>query len=420
MKNIKLGDLKLGKKLGNGQFGEVYESKIEGDDTIYATKKLIKSRYERNPKAYRYLENEIKILKQINHENIVKLYNSDLEDRKYRYLITEYCNGGDLDTILEYYMTEKNRPFNEEEVQYIMRQLVNGIKYLHSKTETKEIILHRDLKLENILLRYDNEEDRINKRILKAKIKIIDFGFARYLNDELAQSVLGSPMFMDPRILLKLNKMINTNDFAYEQKADIYSLGIICYSLLTGHQLYDVKRMEDLVKQTEEGIYRISSDLSKETISFLNYMLRYDPKKRLDIDQLSKHKFITKEVKDFTKIDRSKLSKENLEASHLVFNLKKSKIDYLDKSMIEDKEKEEKLDEFQEELKEKFNKIKISNNPIEKKEEEEEKNEIIVKDDIEKFIWESIDIMNSDAMSIEPKLVPFIPGVNPDILLKKN
>ena len=153
-------------------------------------------------------------------------------------------------------------------------------------TKNKWEILHRDLKLENILLHFDNEDDRVNKRILKAKIKIIDFGFARYLKDELATSVLGSPMFMDPKILLKLNKIYNTNDFAYDAKVDIYSLGIICYNLLTGHPIFDVQKMEDLVKKTEEGKFQISASLSYETISFLNYMIRYDPKKRLDINQL--------------------------------------------------------------------------------------------------------------------------------------
>ena len=223
---IKLSDLRIGKKLGSGAFGGVFETKIAGCNDIYTIKKLDKSKYKKNPKAYRYLQNEINILKSINHENIIKLYNSDLEDRVFKYLITEYCNGGDLGTILEHYMIEKNRPFSEEEVQYIMRQLVSGIKYLHSKSSNKLEIIHRDLKLENILLHFDNEDDRINKRILKAKIKIINFGFARYLKG-LAGNVVGTtPMFWDPKILFIFNKMDFTNDFGYGKKVDIYSLGI--------------------------------------------------------------------------------------------------------------------------------------------------------------------------------------------------
>ena len=100
----------------------------------------------------------------MNHENIIRLYNSDLETPIYKYLITEYCNGGDLSGILEYYKDEKNRPFTEE-VQYIMRQIISGIKYLHIDNN----IIHRDLKLENIMLHYENEEDRLQKIYLKQK-----------------------------------------------------------------------------------------------------------------------------------------------------------------------------------------------------------------------------------------------------------
>ena len=408
LEKIKLSDLRIGKKLGNGAFGEVFESKVVGSDVIYATKKLDKSKYMKNPKAYRYLENEINILKSIDHENIIKLYNSDLEDRKFKYLITEYCNGGDLANILEHYMKEKSRPFSEEEVQYIMRQLVSGIKYLHLKNEKKWEIIHRDLKLENILLHFDNEDDRINKRILKAKIKIIDFGFARYLKDELAGSVVGSAMFMDPKILFKLNKMDFSNDFGYDTKVDIYSLGIICFYLLTGHSLFDVQTMEDLVRETKKGKLKISVDLSKETISFLNYMLRYDPKKRLNIDQLSKHKFITNKVKDFTRIDRSKLAKTNLEGSQLVIDLNTSCIGYLNKSMIEEKEEP---DEFQKEIINKLNEVEAKA----KKKKKDDRVEPI--SDIEKLIWESYNIINGDGMVVEPKVIPFIPGNSKKILL---
>jgi serine/threonine protein kinase len=389
LEKIKLSDLRLGKKLGNGAFGEVFESTIAGSDVIYATKKLEKSKYMRNPRAYRYLENEIKILKSINHENIIKLYNSDLEDRKFRYLITEYCNGGDLENILDYYMAEKIRPFSEEEVQYIMRQLVSGIKYLHSKSANKLEIIHRDLKLENILLHFDNEDDRINKRILKAKIKIINFGFARCLKG-LAGNIVGTtPMFWDPKILFIFNKIDFTNDFGYGKKVDIYSLGIICSYLLTGHPPFDVHTMGDLVSETKKGKFKISMDFSKETISFLNYMLRYDPKKRLNINQLSKHKFIANNVKDFTRKDRNKLEKNNLE--------------------------KEEPDEFQKEIIKKLNEAEA----LVKKEKKDDDvviiNEPIL--DTEKLILESFSIINDNAMVIEPKLIPFIPGKSEKILL---
>ena len=303
------------------------------------------------------------------------------------------------------------RPFNEEEVQYIMRQLVSGIKYLHVEKK----ILHRDLKLENILLQFDNEEDRLQKRILKAKIKIIDFGFARYY-DDLVGSVLGSPMFMDPRILYRLAKVDHQQDFGYEEKADIYSLGVICYILLTGKPLFDVDNLKDLVDITRKGEFKISADLSKETISFLYYMLRSDPKKRLDIEKLSRHKFITLDSQYFTKIDKTLLS-DNLKGSQLCFDLKKSCIGYLKGDIFEEPKQEKSDDELNKDLVEKFNKLTLEPKPnkIDTKPDTDINNL-----DIEKLIWDSIDIINQDGMIIEPKLVPFIPGDDPKILLNEN
>ena len=383
---LKLDDLKIGKLLGRGAFGEVYESSIKGHDGKYAVKKLIKEKYKKNPKGYKYLENEIKILKDTSHDNIVKLYSSDIETPLHRYLVTEYCNGGDLNTCLEYYKKTKMRPFTEEEVQHIMRQIVSAIKYLHVDKK----IIHRDLKLENILLHYDNETDRKEKNILKAKIKIIDFGFARFIKEGIAESILGSPLFMDPRILLKLNKLDNSKDFKYEEKADIYSLGIICYILLTGNQLFDVNRMDELVKETQEGIYKISVHLSKETISFLNYMLKYDLKKRLDIKRLSEHQFSTN---PYFHDDAADIE---------VDEIKKKYVDDLNEAGTKIKEitKNQKPEDF--------TKIKTP----EGNQDEEKLNK-----EIEKLIFDSIDIINNDEISFEPKIVPFIPGMDPNVLL---
>ena len=295
-----------------------------------------------------------------------------------------------------------------------MRQLVSGIEYLHSKDKNKWEIIHRDLKLENILLHFDNEDDRIHKRILKAKIKIIDFGFARYLIDELAQSALGTAIFMDPKILFKINRINNTNDFGYDTKVDIYSLGIICFYLLTGHPLFDVDTMEDLLSETKLGKLKISADLSKETISFLNYMLRYDPKKRLNISQLSKHKFITSNVKDFTRIDRRQLEENNLEGSQLVIDLNTSYIGYLNKSMIVEKEEP---DEFQKKIIKKLNEAEVEGMKKQKGDNVDIMKESSLITDIEKMILESFGLINDDSMSIEPKIIPFIPGNSKNILL---
>ena len=313
-----IDDLTLIKPLGKGAFGEVYLTSKQGTSTKYATKKLVKAKYMNNPKAKKYLDNEIAILKDINHPNIVKLI--EIKDtNKYCYIVTEYCNGGSLSNCLENYQEENNKAFPEEIVQYLMKQIMNAIRYLH-----KNRILHRDLKLDNILINYDNENDRLKNNIMKGKIKIIDFGFARYLkNEELAFSTLGSPINMDPGILQKLNKVSNYRDYGYDEKADIWSLGTICYELLIGKSTFDSETMKELLIKVNKGNYFLPKYLSKEAVSFINCMLQYDPKKRLSADKLYNHKFLRNKTNEFNKIDLKEVKKK-LKGSKMQINSRKN------------------------------------------------------------------------------------------------
>ena len=290
-------DLTLVKNLGKGAFGEVYLTSKQGTKERYATKKIDK-KFASNPRAKKYIDNEIAILKDIDHPNIVKLYDVK-ETSQYFYLVTEYCNGGDLSTCLEKYQDKYNKPFPEEIVQYLMKQIVSAIRYLHKKT-----ILHRDIKLDNILINYDKEEDRRRANLLKAKVKLIDFGFARYLEKEkLAYSTLGSPINMDPIILKKLNKVEHYNEYGYDEKADIWSLGTICYEMLVGRNAFDAENMKDLLHKVSEGNYTIPTTLSKEAASFLIGMLQFDLKKRFTAEQLYKHKFLNKHYNELKRIN---------------------------------------------------------------------------------------------------------------------
>ena len=184
-------------------------------------------------------------------------------------------------------------------------EIINYINTNEINKETISIILGKieeyftleQLKKLNKSFRYfDNIEDKRNGDMLKAKVKLIDFGFARHLEKEkLAYSTLGSPINMDPGILRKLNKMEHSREFGYDEKADIWSLGTVCYELLIGKSAFDAKNMKELVSKVEKGNYFLPVNLSKEIVSFLNGMLQYDFKKRLSSEQLSRHKFLTKD-----------------------------------------------------------------------------------------------------------------------------
>jgi len=300
-------DLTLLDKLGKGSFGEVFLTKKAGlSNQLFATKKVPKNLVMQQ-KIKRYFNNEIYILKNIDHPNVIKLYEIKQTINNF-YLVFDYCNGGGLSNCLEAHMKKYGKPFSEETLQCIMRKVVSGLHYLH-----KNKIMHRDMKLDNILVHYHSEEDKKNVNVINSDIKIIDFGFARYLqDDELAQSVLGSPITMDPQILQKLKRIDSKETFGYDEKADIWSLGTIAYELLIGVPPFDANSYDELLDKISKGIYTIpnSLKLSKQCISFLNGLLQHDPKQRLNADDLLFHEFLTMDADRFEKVDLTKMSKQ--------------------------------------------------------------------------------------------------------------
>ena len=408
-------DLTLIKCLGKGAFGEVYLTSKQGEQEKFATKKIDK-KFAQNPKAKKYIDNEIQILKEINHENVIRLFEVK-ETSSYYYLVMELCNGGGLSDCLEYHIKNKRKPFSEEVVQYLMRQIVSGIKYLHGHH-----ILHRDIKLDNILVNFETEEDKKNKNMLKSKIKIIDFGFARHLDPkQLAYSTLGSSINMDPGILRKLNKVEKSRDYGYDEKADIWSLGTICYEMLIGKCTFDANSMKQLLNKVETGDYSLPTFLSREAASFLNGMLQYDPKKRLTAEQLFYHKFLTKDYKQLTKMNLNgankhlvgtniRINSRQNQSIWTIFEDDENSLENISSDMIDmpiniDKEKNDaKIINGNDEIVIKVDELSINDKMDEKT--------------IQKEFLKAFDTLNEDFIFIEPKLIPIIPGDDPSVISK--
>ena len=433
-----VGDLTLLKCLGKGAFGEVYLTSKQGSSQKFATKKIDK-KFAKNPRAKKYLDNEINILKEIDHPNIIKLYEVH-QTTQYYYLVMELCNGGGLSECLEEYKKMYKKAFPEEIVQYLMKQIVAAIYYLHQRH-----ILHRDIKLDNILVNFESEEDKNKRNMSKASIKIIDFGFARHLDPgDLAKSTLGSPINMDPGILRKLNKVENSRNYGYDEKADIWSLGTICYEMLIGECTFDAESMRELQDKIEKGNYNLPTSLSQEVVSFLNGMLQYDLKKRLSAEELLYHKFLTIPYSKFTRI--------NIKRSNMVLNTKGQMsqsvmgiieaenprviLNDINPDMI-DRDKLEKDKAYREKLeKEKANRDKqkietrvnnfMGNNGYTEDTEKIKngmanlnlKDKKINEETIKKEFYDAFFAMNDDFIYIEPKLVPIIPGDDPAVINK--
>ena len=122
-------DLTLTTKLGKGSFGNVYLTTKQGTSTKYATKVIDKAK---NQYLIEYINNEISILKDVNHPNIIKFIEKH-EDSNNIYIVEEFYNGVDLFQALKRYQNGNDKGFPEEIVQYIMKEIIEGVKYLHNK-----------------------------------------------------------------------------------------------------------------------------------------------------------------------------------------------------------------------------------------------------------------------------------------------
>ena len=297
-------DYKFIKLLGKGTYGELYLTKKGNEQTFIATKIFDRKQYDKSNWLKLCLDKEIEIMKELNdHPNVITFYGSEESETNY-YLFMEFCNGGNLTEVLKEYKQKHNDSFSLDIIQNFMRQIVEGVKYIHSKN-----IIHRDIKTDNILLTFKNPDDLKNLNLSAGQIKIIDFGVATKLDSfGEASTAVGSPIYMDPLILKQHIEKKAVGK--YDQRVDIWSLGAVFYQLLTGDRLYHVKSVAELEKKVEEGNYFIpkSKIQFKEPISFLNAMLQYSHEDRYTIKELAAENFIVKDIKDFTKTDITQIS----------------------------------------------------------------------------------------------------------------
>ena len=314
---MNVDDLTLTRSLGKSSFGEFFLTSKKGSSTQYATELLKKALIE-GPDPKKIIDCEISILKEINHPNIVNLIEvKDTEENLY--IVYEYCNGEDLKIFLEKYYEKNKKGLPEEAVQHIMRQLLSVMEYLSSKE-----IMHRNLKLDNIFINYEYENYRKNNNILKAKIKLSDFAFAKHLKKgDLTRSITGTPLNMSPLLLNKLTENPDYKDKGYDEKEDVWSIGSICYELLTGRSAFDSEEIDELYQKINKGSYYLPITLSKETISFLRSLLKFDSNKRLSYGELINHQFLKKNVNEFHKIELDELKNvTNKDKAQLLVNIK--------------------------------------------------------------------------------------------------
>ena len=200
------------------------------------------------------------------------------------YIILEYCNGGSLDNILYDYYKRNGKPFPENYVRYLMKEILLGVKSLHDHG-----IIHRDLKLGNILVNFKSEVNRKNLYLSSAEVRITDFNTSYIPNVSQPKTFLGTVPNMAPSVV---KNRINNEEKPYDEKVDIWSLGTLCYEMLFAKPLFRDQSEEMMFQQILSSKITIGNSISPEARSFLYCMLRREGKKRLSVSELLKHEFI--------------------------------------------------------------------------------------------------------------------------------
>ena len=256
--------------LGKGKFGLV-KLGIHKETKRKVAIKIINKQNMGN-QDLELVKTEIDILKISQHPNIIKLYDI-FENQDTIFIIMEHCAGGDLFSYIE----QRNYRLPEHKAAEIIHKLSAAIYFIHSFG-----IVHRDLKPENILMT-DNSE--------KADIRLLDFGLSKIIGPgEKCTEPYGTLSYVAPEVLIEK---------PYDQRVDLWSIGIITYLLLCGCLPFDDEHSErEIARQTihDQVPYHPSlwNNLSKESKDFVNKLLQKNPDNRMTIKQILEHEWIKK------------------------------------------------------------------------------------------------------------------------------
>ncbi|XP_010891567.1 serine/threonine-protein kinase ULK2 isoform X2 [Esox lucius] len=268
-----VGDFEYSRKdlVGHGAFAVVFKGRHrKKTDWEVAIKSINKKNLS---KSQILLGKEIKILKELQHENIVALYDVQ-ETPNSVFLVMEYCNGGDLADYLQAKGT-----LREDTLRVFLQQIAAAMRILNSKG-----IIHRDLKPQNILLSYTG---RKRSSINSIRVKIADFGFARYLQSNMmAATLCGSPMYMAPEVIMSQN---------YDAKADLWSIGTVIYQCLVGKPPFQANSPQDLrmfYEKNKSLLPIIPRETSPPLGDLLLGLLQRNQKDRMDFDAFFSHPFL--------------------------------------------------------------------------------------------------------------------------------
>ncbi|BFY99869.1 hypothetical protein BsWGS_02909 [Bradybaena similaris] len=251
-----------GRLLGKGGFARCYEILNLNTNKVCAGKIISKTRISKPHQKQKILR-EVQLQKNLKHKHVVEFINY-FEDDSNVYIILENCSRKSLVHVLKH-----RKYLTEPEVRYYLRQLVEGVEYIHSNQ-----IIHRDLKLGNMLLNHDME------------LKLADFGLATRVDfaGEKKMTVCGTPNYIAPEVLQKKG---------HSFEADIWAVGCITYALLVGRPPFETTTLKETYQRITENKYVLPPSLSTSVKNLIRRCLHADPASRPTLRELMVDDFIT-------------------------------------------------------------------------------------------------------------------------------
>ncbi|CAD8209185.1 unnamed protein product [Paramecium pentaurelia] len=286
----------LRKRIGRGQFSEVFKAKNKQDGNEYAIKIYQKSNlFDEVDRAA--IQKQISVLRRLQSDFTIKFYEV-FESTDQVFVVQELLMGGNL---MDYIIRENF--FSEDQAAKLIFRLVKAVNYIHSKN-----IIHRDIKPENLIFRF---QDNVETLCIK-KFQLADF-----YNPDVNYHYIccGTPGFIAPEILLNQN---------YDQKVDVFSIGVTLYILMTGQMPFEGD-FEKRLEQNVEGLVDFSMiNLSILGMNFIKTTLQPNPEERLSSHQCLNHQWFVQE--QLAKINQMQLKKPiQLQNQFIVRRMKQAK-----------------------------------------------------------------------------------------------
>ena len=249
------------REIGKGGFGSVWKVLHKATQKIWCVKVIAKQGII-DQKLVGQMNREIEIMYLLNHPHCLRLKNHFEDDENF-YLVMPLAAKGQLYRILR-----KARKFDERTTAQILRETISALQYLHSFDPP---IIHRDLKPENLLL---NENGRIY---------LADFGWSNFKNDgDIRKTFCGTPEYIAPEMLKKEG---------HDHRIDIWSIGVLMFELLAGYSPFSAKSNQDLYQNIRKLKIHWPADMPPLAKNLISKILKLDPKERLSLDEILKHKW---------------------------------------------------------------------------------------------------------------------------------